>query len=219
MGAFSVASPVTPETLFQIGSLTRTYIGTAIWRLIDEGALSLDASVRTHLPDLTLMDDAVAAEVTVANLLDHSAGWYGDKGFETGNGDDAIACYVAERLPQLTAKIGLLSALIVPPDAPTVTVPAEELAEYAGQYADPSQVMTFTAKGEELEGSTVMIDHPGVYQPAILPPAAPPAPVTFLARDMAVVNGSRLPFVGDVAGRVQWVSSGLRLVPRVEADA
>src|SRR5215213_7935214 len=80
IGAFSVASRVTPETLFQIGSLTRTYIGIAIWRLIVEGALSLDAPVRIHLPDQTLMDDAVAAEVTVANLLDYSAGWYGDEG-------------------------------------------------------------------------------------------------------------------------------------------
>ena len=43
----------------------------------------------------------VAAEVTVANLLDHSAGWYGDEGFDTGSDDDALARYVAERLPQL----------------------------------------------------------------------------------------------------------------------
>ena len=39
--------------------------------------------------------------VTVANLLDHSAGWYGDEGFDTGEDDDAIARYVAERLPPL----------------------------------------------------------------------------------------------------------------------
>lgn len=104
--AFGVASlssmrPVTPDTLFQIGSLSKTYTGTAIWRLIDEGALGLDESVRTYIPDLRLMDEEVAAKVTVRNLLDHSAGWYGDEGFETGNGDDAIARYVAERLPRL----------------------------------------------------------------------------------------------------------------------
>ena len=56
---FGVASlsslrPVTPATLFQIGSLTKTYTATAIWRLIDEGALALDAPVRTYLPDLAL---------------------------------------------------------------------------------------------------------------------------------------------------------------------
>ena len=43
----------------------------------------------------------VAAEVTVANLLDHSAGFYGDEGFDTGEDDGAIARYVTERLPQL----------------------------------------------------------------------------------------------------------------------
>ena len=91
--------PVTPETLFQIGSLTKTYTATAIWRLIDEGALDLDAPVRNYIPELTLMDESVAAEVTIANLLDHSAGFYGDEGFDTGEDDGAIARYVAERLP------------------------------------------------------------------------------------------------------------------------
>src|ERR671935_146155 len=60
---FGVASlsslrPVTPETLFQTGSLGKTYTATAIWRLIDEGALALDAPVRTYLPDLRLSDEA-----------------------------------------------------------------------------------------------------------------------------------------------------------------
>ncbi|HEX5499949.1 MAG TPA: serine hydrolase domain-containing protein, partial [Thermomicrobiales bacterium] len=103
---FGVASlsslrPVTPDTLFQIGSLSKTYTGTAIWHLIDEGALALDKPVRAWIPDLTLMDEAVAAKVTIANLLDHSAGWYGDEGFDTGDDDGAIARYVAERLPHL----------------------------------------------------------------------------------------------------------------------
>jgi CubicO group peptidase (beta-lactamase class C family) len=103
---FGVASlsslrPVTPETLFQTGSLSKTYTATAIWRLIDEGALALDARVRTYLPNLRLSDEATAATVTVANLLDHTAGWYGDEGFDTGSDADALARYVAERLPVL----------------------------------------------------------------------------------------------------------------------
>jgi CubicO group peptidase (beta-lactamase class C family) len=104
--AFGVASlsslrPVTPDTLFQTGSLSKTYTATVIWRLIDEGALALDAPVRTYLPNLRLSDEATAATVTVANLLDHTAGWYGDEGFDTGNDADALARYVAERLPVL----------------------------------------------------------------------------------------------------------------------
>ena len=93
--------PVTAETLFQIGSISKTFTATGIWRLIDEGALDLDAPVRTYLPDLTLMDADVAEQVTVGNLLDHSAGWYGDEGFDTGEQDDSLARYITERLPQL----------------------------------------------------------------------------------------------------------------------
>lgn len=73
--------PVTPETLFQIGSLSKTYTATIIWRLIDEGSLALDKPVRTWIPNLTLMDEEVAAKLTIGNLLDHSAGFYGDEGF------------------------------------------------------------------------------------------------------------------------------------------
>jgi len=61
----------------------------------------LDAPVRTYIPDLRLADDSVAAEVTVGNLLDHTAGWFGDDVFDTGDGDDAIARYVADRLPTM----------------------------------------------------------------------------------------------------------------------
>lgn len=99
--SLSSMNPVTPETLFQIGSVTKTFTATAIWRLIDEGALDLDAPLRTYIPDFTVMDADASAQVTIGNLLDHSAGWYGDEGFDTGEGDDALARYVAERLPQL----------------------------------------------------------------------------------------------------------------------
>jgi CubicO group peptidase (beta-lactamase class C family) len=93
--------PVTPETLFQAGSITKTFTGTAIMRLIAQGKLDLYAPVRTYLPDFTLADDSVAARVTVRHLLTHTAGWWGDAFFDTGDGDDAVARFVRERLPTL----------------------------------------------------------------------------------------------------------------------
>ena len=104
--SFGVASlsslrPVTPNTLFQIGSLTKTYTATAIWRLIDEGALALDAPVRRYLRGLRLRDEATITAVTVANLLEHTAGWYGDEGFDTGDDAFALTRYVDSRLPEL----------------------------------------------------------------------------------------------------------------------
>lgn len=103
---FGVASintliPTGPATLFQIGSLTKTYTATAIWRLIEQGALALDAPVRTYIPDLRLDDEATAAGVTVGNLLDHTAGWYGDDMSYSEESDRGIARYVDERFPHL----------------------------------------------------------------------------------------------------------------------
>jgi CubicO group peptidase (beta-lactamase class C family) len=131
--------------------------------------------------------------------------------------DSALAQFPA--LAPLAGKIGLIPALIAPPDAPTVTLSADELAEYAGRYADPGQVVIVAMDGEGLEASTEMTEQPGAWQPTLWPPTAPAAPVTFLARDMGVANGARLPFVRDAEGRVGWVSAGLRLVPRVDDDA
>src|SRR4051812_1096294 len=43
--------PVDGDTLFRIGSTTKTFTGTAAMRLVDRGRLDLDARVREYLPD------------------------------------------------------------------------------------------------------------------------------------------------------------------------
>jgi CubicO group peptidase (beta-lactamase class C family) len=105
-GVTSVESPleVTPETLFQIGSITKTFTGTVAMILVERGELDLDAPVRRYLPKLRLEDEQVAARVTMRHLLTHTAGWVGDWFADHGNGDDALERMVADlaRLPQLT---------------------------------------------------------------------------------------------------------------------
>ena len=105
---FSVTSvenplPVTGTTLFQIGSITKTFVGTAIMRLVERGTLDLDATVRTYIPDFQVSDGAAAAGATVRHLLTHTGGWAGDFFHSTGDGSDALARYVADmaNLPQL----------------------------------------------------------------------------------------------------------------------
>jgi CubicO group peptidase (beta-lactamase class C family) len=113
--------PVDASTLFQTGSITKTYTATLMMRLVDMGRVDLDAPVRRYLPDLTLADASVAARVTVRQLLNHTAGWFGDYfGPEPSalqptvwprRGDDAVAAYVADMafLPQLAPLGALLS--------------------------------------------------------------------------------------------------------------
>jgi CubicO group peptidase (beta-lactamase class C family) len=96
--------PVDGDTLFRIGSTTKTFTATAMMRLVERGKVDLAAPVRTYLPDLTLADETAARSVTVRELLNHSAGWLGDDYGEFGRGDDALARFVTAMkvLPQLT---------------------------------------------------------------------------------------------------------------------
>jgi len=96
--------PVDGDTVFRIGSTTKTFTGTTVMRLVEQGRLALDAPVRRYLPDFRTSDPSVAARVTVRQLLNHTAGWLGDYFEDTGEGDDATARYAAgiARLPQLT---------------------------------------------------------------------------------------------------------------------
>lgn len=96
-GVTSVENPldVDENTLFQFGSTGKTYTATAMMRLVDQGKVDLDAPVRQYVPELTLKDAEAAEKVTVLQLFNHTAGWQGDSIKDTGDGDDALATYVA----------------------------------------------------------------------------------------------------------------------------
>lgn len=94
--------PITDTTLFQIGSISKTFLGTAAMRLVEQGRLFLDAPVRAILPELRLRDQTAQEQTTLRHLLTHTGGWTGDYFDDTGWGDDALARYVARmaELPQ-----------------------------------------------------------------------------------------------------------------------
>jgi CubicO group peptidase (beta-lactamase class C family) len=95
-GVTNIENPldVDENTLFQFGSTGKTFTATAIMRLVDQGKVDLDDPVRKYVPELKLKDESVAQAVTVLQLLNHTAGWQGDRFDETGDGDDAIAKHV-----------------------------------------------------------------------------------------------------------------------------
>ena len=114
--------------------------------------------------------------------------------------DAALAQFPA--LTPLVGKLGLTHALWAPAGAPTVTLSADDLTAYAGRYADLDEVLTFARSGDGLTVTKEQLIQPGSWQPAIQSPPGPgPAvPLTFLAKDIALVNGARLPFVRDASG-------------------
>jgi CubicO group peptidase (beta-lactamase class C family) len=76
--------PVTPDTIFAIGSTTKAFVTAAIAILADEGKMSWDDAVRKHLPYFRLSDPLANENVTMRDIVTHRTGlirhdllWYG----------------------------------------------------------------------------------------------------------------------------------------------
>jgi CubicO group peptidase (beta-lactamase class C family) len=65
------AQPVTRETLFRVGSVTKMFTGALLAQLEAEGLLDLDAPIGRTVPELR----GRVAQTTTLQLLTHSAGW------------------------------------------------------------------------------------------------------------------------------------------------
>ncbi|MDR0283418.1 MAG: beta-lactamase family protein [Propionibacteriaceae bacterium] len=86
----------TVDSLFQIGSISKTWTATVIMQLVDEGKISLDQPVKDILPDFRLSTDDLTNGMTIRNLLNHTSGIDGDVFVDTGRGDDNLAKYLTE---------------------------------------------------------------------------------------------------------------------------
>ncbi|MCO1655646.1 serine hydrolase domain-containing protein [Pseudonocardia humida] len=95
----------TADSVFQIGSVTKLWTATLVMQLVDEGVVGLDDPVRAHLPEFRIADEDAAAQITVRQLLTHTAGFEGDIFTDTGTGDDCLEKFVAvlHGVPQLFA--------------------------------------------------------------------------------------------------------------------
>ncbi len=82
VGFADVASRRAPSTstLYRIASITKTFTGTAILQLRDEGRLHLDDPVIEHLPELRAAASPFGRieTVTIRRLLSHESGLVGD---------------------------------------------------------------------------------------------------------------------------------------------
>jgi CubicO group peptidase (beta-lactamase class C family) len=105
-GVTSLDNPlaVTADTLFQIGSITKTITALAAMRLVEADKLDLDVPLRNYLPELHMADEGVAERVTLRHIFTHTGGWLGDYFDDFGAGEDALAKIVTQmaKLPQDT---------------------------------------------------------------------------------------------------------------------
>jgi CubicO group peptidase (beta-lactamase class C family) len=87
--------PMTPDTAFLLGSITKVLVTSMLMRFVERGQISLDDRVADHLPGFRLGDEATAEAVRVRNLVNHSSGIdASDYAPELGRGADIVARYV-----------------------------------------------------------------------------------------------------------------------------
>ena len=69
-------TPIKPDTLFDIGSITKNLVAALTLKLAEEGRLTLDDPLHKWLPDYPNIDNTI----TIRQLLNHTSGIYNIKG-------------------------------------------------------------------------------------------------------------------------------------------
>jgi len=74
---FEKETPVTPETIFAIGSSTKAFTSTLVGMLVDEGRMDWDDPVTKYLPyfQMNVNSGNESAEVTMRDVLSHRTGF------------------------------------------------------------------------------------------------------------------------------------------------
>ncbi|MCZ7547194.1 MAG: beta-lactamase family protein [Anaerolineae bacterium] len=70
MANVELSAPATPDTVYEIASVTKLFTATAVMRLVEEGLVALDEPIATYLPDLP----SAWRPVTVRHCLAHQSG-------------------------------------------------------------------------------------------------------------------------------------------------
>lgn len=98
--------PVTPNTLFAIGSSSKAFTSALLGLLEKDGKLSLDGKATTYLPDLRFINDNMNNQITIRDMMTHRTGltrydysWYL---FNTANRDSLM-----QRIKYMEPNVGL----------------------------------------------------------------------------------------------------------------
>jgi CubicO group peptidase (beta-lactamase class C family) len=86
--------PVTPDAVFQIGSITKPMTATLIMQLVDEDLLDIDQPIVRYLPEFQVLRTNVSQSVTCREFLCHISGISGDFFVESGRGDEAMKRFI-----------------------------------------------------------------------------------------------------------------------------
>lgn len=99
---------VTPDTVFRIASMTKSFTAIAILKLRDEGKLSLDDPAEKYVPEMTALvyPTGDSPRITIRHLLSHAEGFPEDNPW----GDQQLANTDARLSEQIRAGIPFSNA-------------------------------------------------------------------------------------------------------------
>ena len=66
--------PVTPNTVFAIGSCTKAFTTALIGKLQKEGKLNIDQPVNNYMPGLKFYNDGMTSSITLRDMMSHRTG-------------------------------------------------------------------------------------------------------------------------------------------------
>lgn len=90
----ATGAPNTPDTVFAIGSVTKAFTAAAVFSLVDQGKVELDAPVARYLPELV----GPVRAATIRQLLLHTSGLNGTHGGDHEPMSSAAATTAIDRL-------------------------------------------------------------------------------------------------------------------------
>lgn len=81
-------NPVTPQTPFNIGSVSKAFTALTVMQLAEEGILELDTPVQSYLPWFRVADAEASTKITILDLLNHTSGIPTTAGNDYSDKDD-----------------------------------------------------------------------------------------------------------------------------------
>jgi CubicO group peptidase (beta-lactamase class C family) len=88
------SDPVDANTLFRIGSMTKSLTATALLSLVQSGKISLDAKLTSVVPDVAINDVKDLSALTIRQLLSHQSGLFDYLPWDGPTNDAALSGYL-----------------------------------------------------------------------------------------------------------------------------
>jgi CubicO group peptidase (beta-lactamase class C family) len=199
LGTAAPGLPVTAQTPFVIGSISKSFTSLAIMQLAERGKLSLDATVQQYVPWFRVNDPEASAKITVRHLLTHTSGIsrFAGRALLAGRGGNSIEQSVrALHTLKLTRPVGsafqysntnyLIAGLVIE------VVSGQSFAEYVEQHIIKPLGMehSYTCEDAAQQGGLACgyrwwFGLPLPFNAPYLPDALPAAFLACSAEDMA----------------------------------